>query len=60
MPVLLQTLSGNTDSNTVVKQEVQTFTAKLIRFRPQAWNGKTTMRVEVYGCLAGKLFPSFF
>lgn len=52
---MLQTLTGNADSDTVVKRELQTFTAKMIRFRPQAWSGRITMRVEVFGCLAGKI-----
>lgn len=51
--VVLQTLTGNVDSDSVVKREVQTFTAKMIRFKPQAWSGRITMRVEVFGCLAG-------
>lgn len=45
-------LSGNADSDTVVKRELQSLTAEMIRFRPQTWNGKITMRVEVFGCLA--------
>ncbi|KAJ7352852.1 hypothetical protein OS493_033394 [Desmophyllum pertusum] len=44
------TLTGNTDQNTVVRNEVKMFQAMYLRFRPQAWNGYISMRVEVYGC----------
>lgn len=50
----LQTFSGNTDSATVVKHEVNTFAARYVRFRPQAWNGRIALRVEIFGCLTGK------
>ena len=46
-----QTLTGNTDQDTVVRNEVQVFQAMYLRFRPQTWNGDLiSMRVEVYGC----------
>lgn len=46
----LQTLTGNTDQDTVVRNEVHAFQAMYLRFRPQTWNSHITMRVEVYGC----------
>ena len=46
----LQILTGNTDQNTVVRNEVHVFEAMYLRFRPQTWKSAITMRVEVYGC----------
>ena len=50
----LQTLTGNTDQDTVVRNEVYVFQAMYLRFRPQTWNSHITMRVEVYGCPLSK------
>jgi len=44
------TLTGNTDQQTVVRNEVKVFQARYLRFRPQSWQGHISMRVEVYGC----------
>ena len=46
----IQILTGNTDQNTVVRNELYVFQAMYLRFRPQTWNSHITMRVEVYGC----------
>ncbi|XP_020628101.1 contactin-associated protein-like 5 [Orbicella faveolata] len=48
------TLTGNTDQDTVVRNEVRVFEAMYLRFRPQEWNGHISMRVEVYGCPQSK------
>ena len=50
----LQTLTGNADQDTVVRNEVYVFQAMYLRFRPQTWNSHITMRVEVYGCPLSK------
>ena len=52
--LILQTLTGNTDQDTVVRNEVRVFEAKYLRFRPQTWNERISMRVEVYGCPQSK------
>ncbi|XP_078371653.1 sushi, von Willebrand factor type A, EGF and pentraxin domain-containing protein 1-like [Oculina patagonica] len=44
------TLTGNTDQNTEVRNEVRVFQAMYLRFRPQSWQAHISMRVEVYGC----------
>ena len=51
---IIQTLTGNTDQDTVVRNEVRVFEAMYLRFRPQEWNGHISMRVEVYGCPQSK------
>lgn len=46
-----QEFAGNTDSNTIAYHELKSpIRARYIRFRPTAWNGHITMRVELYGC----------
>jgi len=44
------TLPGNTDQDTVVRNEVKVFEAMYLKFKPQEWNGHISMRVEAYGC----------
>jgi len=42
---------GNTDENTVVYHElIPAIRTRYIRFRPVAWYGAISMRVELYGC----------
>ena len=49
--LLLQELIGNTDRDTVVYHELNPpIKARYIRFRPLAWHGHISMRVELYGC----------
>ncbi|KAL9972183.1 hypothetical protein ACROYT_G018440 [Oculina patagonica] len=52
------TLTGNTDQNTEVRNEVSVFEAMYLRFRPQEWNGHISMRVEVYGCPQSVVAPA--
>ncbi|KAL9983511.1 hypothetical protein ACROYT_G005695 [Oculina patagonica] len=43
--------AGNTDKDSVVYHELNPpITARYIRFRPVAWHGHISMRVELYGC----------
>jgi len=43
--------NGNTDRNAVVYQDLHPpVTVRYIRFRPTAWYGSISMRVELYGC----------
>ncbi|XP_078371407.1 uncharacterized protein LOC144655059 [Oculina patagonica] len=43
---------GNTDQDTVVYHVLNPpIIARYIRFRPVAWNGHISMRLELYGCL---------
>ncbi|XP_020623472.1 EGF-like repeat and discoidin I-like domain-containing protein 3 [Orbicella faveolata] len=45
-------LTGNTDQDTVVYHVLNPpIRARYIRFRPVAWYGWISMRVELYGCL---------
>ena len=46
----IQTLSGNTDQDTVIRHELRPFNAKYVRFRPQGSSGHVAMRVEIYAC----------
>ena len=42
---------ANTDQDTVVYHDLSNaIQARYIRFRPTAWHGHISMRVEVYGC----------
>ncbi|KAM7452301.1 EGF-like repeat and discoidin I-like domain-containing protein 3 [Porites harrisoni] len=42
---------GNADQDTVVYQKLShAIKARYVRFRPTAWHGHISMRVEVYGC----------
>ena len=42
---------GNNDSYTVVRHNlVPHIKARYIRFRPLKWEGRISMRVELYGC----------
>ncbi|CAH3032614.1 unnamed protein product, partial [Porites lobata] len=42
---------GNADQDTVVYRKLShAIRARYIRFRPTAWHGHISMRVEVYGC----------
>lgn len=46
-----QDFSGNTDRDTVVSHELNPpIRARYIRFRPETWYGRISMRVELYGC----------
>ena len=48
---LLQIFIGNTDRNTVVKNDLETpLNTRWLRFLPKSWNNNIAMRVEVYGC----------
>lgn len=49
---LLQLFSGNKDPNSTKKNYLHPqVTAHFIRFKPNEWNKRICMRVEVYGCL---------
>lgn len=49
--VMTQDFSGNTDSHSIVYHGLNPpIKAKIIRFRPRAWHGHISMRVELYGC----------
>ena len=46
-----QAFSGNTDQSTVVLHELNPpIRARYVRFRPETWFGRISMRVELYGC----------
>ncbi|KAK3728579.1 hypothetical protein QZH41_011661 [Actinostola sp. cb2023] len=44
------TLPGNRDDSTVVRHQVQVFSARFVRLRPQAWHGRIALRADIYGC----------
>ena len=49
--LLFQEFSGNSDEDSVVYHQLNPpIRARYIRFRPIAWNGHISMRVELYGC----------
>jgi len=46
--------AGNADQDTVVYHELNPpIRARYVRFRPEAWHVRISMRVELYGCLRG-------
>ncbi|KAL9987514.1 hypothetical protein ACROYT_G001837 [Oculina patagonica] len=48
--------NGNSDQDTVVWHTLNSsITARYIRFRPEAWHGHISMRVELYGCQEGNV-----
>ena len=48
----LQVFTGNTDRNTVVSHVLlQPITARYVKIRPTAWEGRISMRAEFYGCV---------
>jgi hypothetical protein len=52
----MQVFSGNTDRNTVVRQEVKpVIVARFIRIQPKSWNWHISMRTEVHGCFEGEM-----
>ena len=54
-----QQFVGNADQDTVVYHELShAIRARYIRFRPTAWHGHISMRVEVYGCKGNAAFSS--
>ena len=54
----MQEFVGNTDMDTVVYHKLgNAIRARYIRFRPTAWHGHISMRVEVYGCEGTFRFP---
>ncbi len=45
------------DQDTVVYHNLNPqIKARYIRFRPEAWDGHISMRVELYGCQEGRMF----
>ena len=55
-----QDFIGNTDWATVVYHDLEPpIRARYIRFRPVAWNGHISMRVEIYGCIKGNIKRPF-
>ena len=54
-----QEFVGNADQDTVVYHKLShAIRARYIRFRPTAWHGQISMRVEVYGCKGNAVFSS--
>ena len=48
-------LTGNTDRDTVVENELETaVAARFVRIHPQTYHGTPSLRWEVYGCDIGK------
>ena len=50
--------TGNTDRNTVVLNTFDPVRTRVVRLNVVAFNSHVSMRWEVYGCVAGKLFPT--
>ena len=49
--IIIEEFAGNADQDTVVYHELNPpITARYIRFRPVAWHGHISMRMELYGC----------
>ena len=49
--------TGNVDQNTVVYHNLDPpITARYIRFKPVEWQDWISMRVELYGCVQGKVW----
>lgn len=47
----MKVFDGNTNMDSVVFHQVDPpIIARVIRFRPIAWKGHVSMRVELYGC----------
>ena len=50
-----QELPGNTDRNTVFRQKLKPpIIAQFLRIYPLECNGRPALRLELYGCAAGK------
>ncbi|XP_027044413.1 uncharacterized protein LOC113672335 [Pocillopora damicornis] len=50
----IKVFTGNSNRDTVVSHPLHTpIEARYIRFRPRAWHGHISMRVELYGCKSG-------
>ena len=53
---LIQIFAGNTDADTVVSHDLNpSITARYVRFRPITWQYWISMRVELYGCIQGRV-----
>ena len=51
-----KTFDGNYDGDTLVQHDFDpAFAARYVRLYPQTWNGRMSLRWEVYGCEIGKL-----
>ena len=48
--------SANSDRNTVVKHSIiPNIEARFVQLHPKTWRAGISMRMELYGCLKGKL-----
>ena len=47
---VFQTFIGNSDSDTIVKYQLQPFVARFVKLIPKSWNGWICLRWELYGC----------
>ena len=59
-PLQLQLFQANRDQNGIVKNAINPpILARYVKLNPRGWYRHISMRVEYYGCAAGKSTSSF-